>query len=438
MGIRKDFSWMLLSRGASMACGLGTAMLINRALAPEARGLLSEMQTWVGLYVVLFGISLESAIYHVSNRKRYSESDADKCITILTMSCAFITFGATAIWLSAMLRPNTYSPEAQHSLGTLALLLGLTMLATNLGVILQALGEVIVSAQVGLAQAATYTAIVLACFFAGILRLETALNLLLVFQACGLLLLLCVAWRRGLFYGRFSRPLALTVLKAGGKLHLATICTFVYMKLNLLILFKFSGETQTGLYAVAQNLAFSALIIPQTFQSVLFPRIIHGDDELSVTIRSMRLMLYSWGAVSLLCVILASPLIRLYAGSRYLDSVNVFRLLTLATYLIAVSSTIGPYYIKKGAFALASASSVLICLISLALNFGLVRMYGAIGAALATALSMGVGLVLTLLFLRYLSGCNPLVIFRPDLREEIRALFRRNTMNSSQTDQPLQ
>jgi hypothetical protein len=48
-----------------IGAGFITAAMINRSLGPSLRGVYAEMQTWMGLFAVLFGISMDTAIYHL-------------------------------------------------------------------------------------------------------------------------------------------------------------------------------------------------------------------------------------------------------------------------------------------------------------------------------------------------------------------------------------
>ena len=50
-----------------VATTLFTGALINRSLGPFNRGIFAEAQTWVALFVVIFGIGMQAAIYHFSN-----------------------------------------------------------------------------------------------------------------------------------------------------------------------------------------------------------------------------------------------------------------------------------------------------------------------------------------------------------------------------------
>jgi len=160
-----------------------------------------------------------------------------------------------------------------------------------------------------------------------------------------------------------------------------------------------------------------------TFQTVLYPRVIHAMDDYEVTIRSLRWGFYGWGVIVFLMLLFAKPILLLYAGSRFLPSVNNFRVLMVAAWFLPLSSILAPYYVKAGAFGLASISAMFLGIISICLNMLLVPRYADVGASLATALTCLIGFCAVLLFLWHLSQRNPLVVFHLDLKKEM-ASFR--------------
>lgn len=409
-----------------MAGSLITGAMINRALGTSGRGVYAEMQTWIGLFSVLFGISLDTAIYHFANRKCYGEDDKARFMTVTILSVVASLVAMLCLTLFVVIMPEQVSPETASFLVVLDLLLVGTMMVTNLTVLLQALGNVRLSALIGLAQAATSLAIIVPAYFTEKITLLYVISVLTTVQLVGFFIASAHFLRIGSLSAAFSSELGIGMIKAGLKQHVATIATFTYMKINQLIVFRYCGEAEAGIFAVALNLALAVMFIPLTFQTALYPRVIHSTDDYEITIRSMRVGLYGWGIVTMLIVLCAEPLLMLYGGREFLKSVTIFRILMVASWLLPLSSLIAPYYIKVGAFGIASASAAGLGVISIGLNMLLVPRYASSGAAMATALSCLTGFCMTLFFLRYLSGKNPMVIFRPDFGPELAIIKQIN------------
>lgn len=407
-GLRENFSWLLASRIAVMGAGLVTGGLINRALGPAGRGVLAEMQTWVGLFAVLCGVSLDSALYHFANRERYGDDDRRRFVTTVRLILLTALAAAAALAAFVRLRPGAVSPETAALLAPLCLLLAATMLASNLAVFFQALGQVRFAAGLGIAQGAAYLCLVGGVAAAGALELETVVLALIAQQAVALAVVAVRAWRAGLWHGAFSGEMARGILGAGARQHVATVATFLYMKLNQVLVFRIAGAQEAGLFAAALNLSFAFAFIPTTFQNALYPRVIHGADDFEVTVRALRLGFYGWGAASLALAALAEPILLVYGGGEFRGAATVFRVLLLSSWLLPLSSLIAPYLIKTGAFGLASASAVALGAISIALNLLLIPRHAGLGAALATALTCAVGFVMALGLLRHLARRSPL------------------------------
>lgn len=417
---------MLGSKTIFMSAGFVTAAMINRSLGPSTRGVYAEMQTWIELFAVLFGMSMPTAIYHFANKSLYGTDDQSRFITTFTLCLIYGFLASIALTVFVYAWPEKVSSETYKYLILLDALLIATMLVGNLVIFLQAIGDIRYSAFIGVVQGATNVLMIGYAYWTDRLNIKMVLFSVLIIQGVAIIMLLLKFGQYNLLRGRFSKNLAKGMITAGFKQHIATIATFVYTKINLLIVFKYCGESNAGMFAVALSAAFYLMFVPMTFQTVLYPRVIHSTDDYEITVRSLRWGFYGWGAIVLLMILFAKPILLLYAGSSFLPSVNNFRVLMVAAWFLPLSSILAPYYIKRGAFGLASISAVLLGLISMGLNIILVPRYADIGASLATALTCFIGFCTILIFLWYLSQKNPFVIFRLNFKEEM-ASFKWKT-----------
>lgn len=407
-----------------MAAGLVSGMLINRALAPAGRGALAEMQSWAALFAVVFGLSLDSAIYHIADRRQYPQAVADKFITTLGLIGASILLAIAGFFVFIWVAPDMFSTRSLPLIGGAVMLLAAMLAASTLTVFFQGEGEVPFVAQAAMIQTGLYVALVILAYLLSWLTISIALWLAAVGQALLFLLTFAGARRRSMLRGVFRPALARVMLGSGAKLHLATVATFLYTKVNQLLVNHYAGDHEAGLFAVALNLAVTSALVPQTLQNVLYPRVIHAQDEVEVTAHSMRLTLYGWGVCTLVLMLLARPILLIYGGEKFLPAVPAFRLCLAAMLFLTLSSMLGPLFIKRGAFVIAMLMSVTLGAVSLGINFLLVPQAGALGAALATALTTALGFLGSLVFFRHLSGRNPLVIFAFRPREFLPARMR--------------
>lgn len=397
-----------------MFAGVLTAGLINRSLGPSGRGILGEMQTWVEMFAVLFGISVDTAIYHLANKVVYGVGDDRKFVNAAALVLVYSALASVVLVGLVIFKPEYFSPQAVQYILLLDILVVFTMMGTNLTTFYQAMGDIRFAAMISMAQAGMATVVIGGGYLLGLLDLKCVVISLIAVQGVALLILGKKSAASGYFRGGLSSEVSRKIVSVGLRQHVATISTFLYTKVNLLIVFRYCGDSEAGLFAVPLNLVFFFMVFPATFQLVLYPRVIHSTDDFEVTVKSLRYGFYGWGAAVILLAVLAKPILLVYGGIKFLPSVRIFRVLLVATWLLPLSSLIAPYYVKAGAFGLASLSAVVLGAIGIGLNLVLVPRYASMGAALSTSLTCLVGFCMALTFLFLVSNRNPLTMFRPD------------------------
>jgi O-antigen/teichoic acid export membrane protein len=394
-----------------MIAMLITGVLLNRALGPEGRGVFAEIQTWVMLFAVALGFSMDTAIYHFANRGIYGNDYSERFRTIFTISLLYGLFAAVVLSIFMFMAPERFSSEMLRFIPILGLIVLTTILTNHLRIFIQSMEDISFSALSTIVQGIANILIIATAYFVDYLNLTIVVVTLLIIQLVPLSMFISYFYRRQLFQGQFSLKLAQRVIVAGLKQHVATVATFVYTKINQLIIFHCCGKSEAGIYAIALELTFIAIAIPGTFQTVLYPRVINANDDYEITVRSIRYGIYCWGACVLLIALFAKPLVLLYAGQNFISSVPIFRLLLISAWLLPVSSMLAPYYVKKGAFSFASFSALTLGVISICLNMLMVPSMGAKGAAVATSVSCLTGFIMVIAFLGVLSRKNPLTVF---------------------------
>jgi O-antigen/teichoic acid export membrane protein len=403
---------MLISKVSQASVAFLTAILINRSLGPEGRGLFAEMQTWVALFIVAFGLSLDSVIYHFANKSEYPIDNNSFFTTIVLLSSFLSIVAISVLSLTSYFYPTTFSITTNSYLSLLILLIFFTILWTNLLVFQQSLGRIKLSAIVCIIQSFFQALIIYSGYAFHAINIYYIFVSLIIVQLTGIIIISLVS---NAIFGSISFEIIIKMLKAGLNFHAATVSMFIYTKINQLILFKHCGEHDTGLFSISLNLAFAFMVIPATLQTVLYPRVIHSQDDYDITLKSLRFAFYGWGAIVFFIFLMAKPILLIYGGGEFLPSLNILRILLISTWILPLSSIIAPYCIKVGAFMACSISAVILGVMSIGLNLLLIPKYSGIGAAIATSLTCLVGFFLALGLLWILTKNNPLtfLILRP-------------------------
>ncbi len=413
MGLKRNFLWMLGSKILLMLAGIITGGLINRSLGPGGRGVFAEMQTWVILFIVVFGLSIDSVTYHFSNKSTYGDDDNTRFMTVFLLNILYALLAAIAMTLFVFYWPSYVSPETRRFIFLLDIFLIFFMLSANLLVFFQSLGNIRFSSIIGIIQALFNVGIISVGYFFGFISIYFILISMIIVQVVSLLIIFRLSLKSGFIFGCFSKNLAMSLIKAGLKFHIGTIAVFIYTKMNQLMVFGYCGAKESGIFAVSLTLAICLMVIPGTFQIALYPRVIHSDDDYEVTLKSLKLGFYIWGIAVFVIVLFARPILLIYGGRDFMDSVNVFKVLMIGTWFMPLSSLIAPYCIKKGAFLIISFSAVLLGILSIGLNILLIPRIASMGAAIATSLTCVVGFCIAVLFLWIISKKNPLSFIRP-------------------------
>lgn len=419
MSLRRNFIWMVISRCVSLAALFITGSLINRSLGPLGVGILAEMQTWVGLFMVVFGMGIDAATYHFTNKIAYPYDVKTKFTTIFILNIIYAILAASALTFFVFYWPQKISSKTIEFLFLLDIFLIVSMVTTNLVIFFQALGNIKFSALLGIIRAVINILIICTGYFLGLISIGFVVVSMLVVQVITLFMVIRAAFKSGFISGYFSKEMAICLFTKGIKQHIGAISAFIYIKINQLIVFKYCGEEQSGIFAVALTLALYLTLVPETFQLVLYPRVIHSDDDYKVTANALKFGFYVWGAIVILIIIFAKPILLMYGGKKFLASINAFRILMFMVWFLPLSSLIAPYFAKKGAFGLSSLFAVCLGIISTGLNLFLVPKYASVGAAFATSISCFIGFCMVILLLFYLSKKNTLIIFKPDFKKEI-------------------
>jgi O-antigen/teichoic acid export membrane protein len=412
MSLKADALMMIMGRGFGLVLGLVSWGLINRKLGPSARGQYAEIITWATLIMVVAGMSIDKIVHHFANREHYPISDTIKGIIVLSLSAILSIAGFTVFFVISLIHPE----YIQLSGGIFILIIGMLVVAQIMSnsslVFLRSVGDIKYCMFAMLSQSALQMILVLVGYKLDILTLKYCLFINVAVQLLALIFFAMALRKSGGVISmadlRNARPVILVkkMIYAGLRVHIATIATFIMLKLNQLMLVNMRGDAEAGFYAVSLQLVSAVMMVPMAIQSAMYPRVVHGKDDFYVTEKAMRFYVYGWSIITFILFMGAPWIISIYAGSEYASSAKPLKILLFAYWFMQLSALVSPYMIKKGAFWLYSLSGITLAMVSMFLNWVLIPIYGANGAAYATLISTAVIFTLSMIFIRVLSGKN--------------------------------
>ena len=195
---------------------------------------------------------------------------------------------------------------------------------------------------------------------------------------------------------------AFALLKPALPLALTVIFTTIYARTDTLMLEYFHGTESVGFYAIAtrftENWTQCLYLIGQVFSSALFSAAALSPEEYRKQLHRYYFLLV-WGALPAIAasLLLGRPVIRLLYGTAYLPSVTVFYVYVLTLPSNGLLFAFHRHALKENRLAAIAAAFGSGALLNVALNAALIPRWGMIGAALSSAVSMPVGLTISLL-----------------------------------------
>ena len=189
----------------------------------------------------------------------------------------------------------------------------------------------------------------------------------------------------GFLYVRINKEVIKSLIKFSGWLGVNNIISSLTGRLDVQMLAVMLGATATGLYSIPIRLSTFIIVLTASFSAVLAPRLasFKDKDKEKIYIKKASLFLLPMICGVLIWIVISKPFILVLFGDKYLESVNVFRLLALAaipflTTAPAVAAII--YAMKKtvyiGMFSFVQISALFI------LNYIFIPRFGVFGPAI--------------------------------------------------------
>jgi O-antigen/teichoic acid export membrane protein len=197
--------------------------------------------------------------------------------------------------------------------------------------------------------------------------------------------------------GRNERPKG--VLRAAVPLGLLSMATIAYYRSGVIILSVLAAPKETAAYAVAANVAFGLLAVPNAITTGLLPRLSAERSDAAraaVARRALGWTLLLAGGLVLATVAIGPTLLSFVFGDRYASAATPLTLLSIGVLLISASGILGTVLIAARALRPLAVQVVVSLVVNLAALALLVPALGAVGAALATIACEVVGLAVLL------------------------------------------
>lgn len=200
-------------------------------------------------------------------------------------------------------------------------------------------------------------------------------------------------WRT-LFKDKLPRQfIGSSLLKTSAPLMLAGASSIVYSNADTIMLGWLSISEEVGLYNVAARLALLTSLFAHISNTVISPRIAtlfdkKKLDELKDLLQKVTTILFFIGLVPLLLFIFFGEHLLSIWGEEFTQSYYVLITLSIVQFVNLSTGATGVTLSLCGEEKILGSTTVVFAFINLLLNYFLIKNYGALGAAFATAITL--------------------------------------------------
>ncbi len=200
---------------------------------------------------------------------------------------------------------------------------------------------------------------------------------------------------------KYSRPLALKLLKFGMPMILGSACLFILEYIDTIMLTYFSGLRSVGLYNVAYPLASILSYLGVAIATVVFPFAselwaMKYKEKLQVGVNLIYKysFLIMWPLSSIMFTF-PELVLKVFFGAKYLEASAPLKILSVGMLFLALANINGQIISGIGKPKTFTKIIVISSLLNVILNLILVPSYDILGASIATSLSFFFMFVLT-------------------------------------------
>ena len=381
--------WLLLDRVFRMALGLVIGIWMARALGPVKFGQFNYALAFVALFSAVSNLGLDGVV--VRNLVNAPEAVNQTLGSALLLKLA----GSVAAIILCMGSVVLVNP-GDSGIHVLVAVISLGLLFQSFDVIDLWFQSRVVSKYAVIARLPSF----LVFTAARISLILTALSLTMfawaqtleiLFSAIGLL----VVYRHLGGHVADWRPrydMALALISECWPLIFSSLSVMLYMKVDIVMLGKISGDRSVGIYSAATRLSEGFYFIPMIIASSVAPMLLRArarspEQYMEGLFRLYILMVRMSLAIAVPLAVVSPLLIGLLFGGDFSEASAVLRVHIWAAIAVFLGVASSQFLVNEGLQKLSLCRTLIGLVINIVLNLFLIPYFGAVGAAIATLIS---------------------------------------------------
>lgn len=192
---------------------------------------------------------------------------------------------------------------------------------------------------------------------------------------------------------RLNAVILRRLLVDGTPLLITSSTWLVMLYSDIIVLGIISGDTEVGGYSVVQRVATLITILLSSVNAVIAPRVSNyyhsgQDDRLQRLIKLSTFFLTISGFSFLVIASIFSEDILAFWGEDFIQFSPVLIILLCGQFVNAATGSVGTVLVMTGRHLIMRNVAIFASVINVILNVGLIYLFGTVGAAIATAISL--------------------------------------------------
>lgn len=387
----KNTSWLFAEKILRMAVGLFVGVWVARYLGPEQYGILSYAAAFVGLFIAIAKLGLDSIVV------RELVNNENGAYDILGTAFWLRFFGALVLLFMLFIAIHFTSNDPNTN-KIIFILAGAT--------IFQSFNVVDLFFQSRVMSKYAVFANVIALFISSLIKIALILieAPLIAFAwaalfdsfilGCGYIYFFLKYSNLHIKKFSFKKSTAFNLLRDSWPLILSGLVAALYMKIDQVMIKEILGSEAVGQYAAAVRLSEAWYFMPMAISASLFPAIINAK-KVSEKLYYERLqklynfMVWIAAAIALPMTFMSDWIVKLLYGEQYYEAGGVLMIHIWAGIFVFLGVASGRWFVSENLQKYTFYRTVSGAIINIILNLSLIPKYGIQGAAVATLISQG-------------------------------------------------
>lgn len=399
----KNFTWLLFDRVFAIFFTLVVTVLLTRILGPEKFGIISYGQSIYIMLSALCRLGLDNVVVRELVVDKTSNGDILGTSFFLKLISGFVCL---CLVITGILVLSSEEITSSANLVTIILCGGLLFqpfgvvdlffqsetkskfvaISKTLAISLSSLGKLLLVYL-------NYSIVIIALAF------------LAEFVLLGLFLLIIYGKKSTLKLKswRWNTNLAKSLLKSSWLLVLSAISVTIYLKVDIIMIKHYLGDADVGEYAAAVQLSEGWNFIPQIIVISIFPSIINIRNESIAVYRErlqslMNFMVIISLLIAIPITIFSDFIVLALFGSEYVSTASVLSVHIWSSIFVFIGFVSGRWLIIEKMEMEAFKRSMAGAVINVILNIFLIPLFGIVGAAVSTFLSVATSMYIFFYF----------------------------------------